>query len=101
MIRRLLLQGLAVAGLTVATACAQPAPPPYPPVPELRREAPLPPPPMPERYVWQPGHWHWNGAAYEWIGGRWILRPVRGAEWVHGHWAWGNAGWAWVPGHWR
>ncbi|MFB9968708.1 hypothetical protein ACFFMP_00930 [Pseudoroseomonas cervicalis] len=57
--------------------------------------------PAPERYVWQPGHWQWEGRAYEWVAGRWILRPVHGAEWVHGRWVWGNAGWTWLPGHWR
>jgi hypothetical protein len=97
------LAALAGLGLLGLSACV--APPPagaaYPPVPPLREEIQIAPPPQPERYVWQPGHWVWNGYRYDWNAGRWVLRPVRGEHWVHGHWAAEGGRWVWVPPHWQ
>jgi hypothetical protein len=81
-------------------ALAQP-PMPYGPIPPPRYE-PLPPPPG-DRYVWEPGHWHWNGVQYVWIGGRYVIRLMRYHHWVDGRWIWSpQAGsWVWRPAHWE
>jgi|SRR5690349_15498558 hypothetical protein len=93
--------------LTGLAGCVPPPPPayapvaaqlnPYPAVPPPRAE-PVPPPPR-ERLVWQPGHWHWNGASYQWIPGRYVDQ-VAGARWVPGHWEQRGGAWGWAPGHW-
>ncbi|MBE7209975.1 MAG: YXWGXW repeat-containing protein [Gluconacetobacter diazotrophicus] len=54
----------------------------YPPPPPPRR----PPPPAPvvevipaapsAVYVWRPGHWRWDGYRYNWVRGRYVLRPA-------------------------
>ncbi|HTC08210.1 MAG TPA: hypothetical protein VK726_05480 [Acetobacteraceae bacterium] len=97
--RRLLLGG--VLGLAVAVpALAQP-PLPYGPVPPPRYEA-VPPPPG-TRYVWEPGHWHWNGVRYVWFGGHYVIREARYHHWVEGRWVWSPpAGrWVWRAAHWE
>ena len=100
--RRILACALAIglAASAAAPAIAQP-PPPYPPVPPPRYEA-VPPPPD-ARYVWVPGHWHWNGYRYVWFGGRYEIRQAGWGHYVHGRWAW-NARvgqWVWRPAHWE
>jgi hypothetical protein len=97
-------RALALAFLTLATigpAIAQPPPPSYAPVPPPRYEA-VPPPPG-ARYVWEPGHWHWNGVQYVWIPGRYVIREARYHHWVEGRWVWApQAGrWVWRPAHWE
>jgi hypothetical protein len=47
----------------------------YGPIPPPRYE-PLPPPPG-DRYIREPGHWHWNGVQYVWIGGRYVIHEMR------------------------
>jgi hypothetical protein len=47
-----------------------PAPVAYRPPPPIIVEAPPPPPPEHPYWVWERGHWTWNG--YNWV-------------WVHGH----------------
>jgi hypothetical protein len=97
--RRLLLGG--VLGLAVAgPAMAQP-PMPYGPVPPPRYEA-VPPPPG-DRYVWEPGHWHWNGAHYVWFPGHYVIRQTRYHHWAEGRWVWSprEGRWVWVPAHWE
>lgn len=88
--------GLALgAGLAAFTqpAAAQPARD----IPPDQFEGPPPPPPGP-RYIWERGHWHWNGVAYVWIRGHYIIRDPRWrGEWIPGHWR----GTYWVPGHWE
>lgn len=73
---------------------------PYPGIPPMREER-IPPPPPGARMVWEPGHWHWNGSGYSWIGGHYIRPGRSNAEWVHGHWANQGGRWVWVPAHWR
>ncbi|GAV35187.1 Hypothetical protein RMHFA_01841 [Roseomonas mucosa] len=74
---------------------------PYPPIPALRVE-PEPPRLPGAEYVWQPGHWQWDGVAYRWEPGRYVLRHiVGGGTWRHGEWVWTRGGWAWEPGGWR
>ena len=87
------------AGLSGASAQAQPMPPPYPPVPPPRFEAV---PALSGRaYVWEPGHWRWDGHAYAWEPGRTIARRARYARFVPGEWVPHRAGWVWMPAHWR
>lgn len=90
--------GLVLGAMLVALpAVAQP--PPWPPLPPPRYEVM---PPAPGAHLaWQPGHWHWDGRGYVWIGGRWIERANAGVEWVPGHWAPRGGGWIWVAPHWR
>jgi hypothetical protein len=87
---------------TAGAALAQPVPPPsYPPVPPPREE--LVPPPPGARYVWEPGHWHWNGVQYAWVPGHYILRHARYSHWVPGRWQWAprQGRWVWQPSHWE
>ena len=72
---------------------------PYPPPPPLYQE--VIPAPMGPRYIWQPGHWYWNGYGYSWVRGRYIAVRPQYHRWVHGHWAQGPRGWFWVEGHWQ
>jgi hypothetical protein len=83
------------AGLTVPAA-AQPA---FPaPPPELG--PPPPPPGPPERFVIEPGHWHWNGYRYVWVHRHWIAVRPGYAHFVPGHWAPTPGGPRWIPSHW-
>jgi hypothetical protein len=73
-----------------------PAPP-----PAVRYEA-VPPPPGPvEVWVWQPGHWRWDGREYVWYPGRYAERPAHQAVWVQHQWVQRPTGWVFVEGHWR
>jgi hypothetical protein len=93
----LILVGLMV----IAPACAAPRGRLYvrlgPPEPlyETRIVAPGP------GYVWVPGYHVWNGAAYGWRPGIWVVAPRARAEWVPGHWQRDRRGWYFVEGHWR
>ncbi len=83
------------------------ATPPAPPPPSTASLAPNPPPP-PETetpppapaptYVWEPGHWYWNGAQYHWQQGRYIAKPTTTATYIPGHWEQRPEGWLWVGG---
>jgi hypothetical protein len=59
------------------------------------------PPPGPG-FVFVPGYYTWNGAAYLWVPGVWV-RPVRAhARWVPGRWVHDpKLGWFFIKGHWR
>jgi hypothetical protein len=78
----------------------------YAPAPVVVVSAPPPlqaetvPPPPAEGYVWQPGHWRWNGAQYVWFPGRYELRPATATAWVPAHWDARGGQWVFVPGHW-
>lgn len=86
--------GLSVAGSNSAQAQG------YPPLPPPRREPPPPPPPG-RAYVWEPGHWRWDGHRYDWRGGHYIPRRAEYRQFVPGHWANRHGTWVWVPQHWR
>ncbi len=58
-------------------------------------------PGAPEMWVWQPGHWRWNGREYVWTAGHYVERPRREAQWVPAHWQERGGGWVFVEGHWR
>jgi hypothetical protein len=74
------------------TVLAPTAPP--PPQTEVPPPAPSP------SYVWEPGHWLWNGIQYVWQSGRYVERPTVSATYVGGHWERHPNGWVWVEGHW-
>jgi WXXGXW repeat (2 copies) len=52
-------------------------------------------------YVWVGGFHRWDGRAYVWVPGRWVLPPRPHAVWVAGHWRHHHRGYYWVEGHWR
>lgn len=52
------------------------------------------------QFVWDPGHWRWNGASYVWIAGHYVARPRTEAVWIAGHWTTRGGGWVWEEGHW-
>ena len=52
-------------------------------------------------YVWTRGYWRWTGLDYEWVPGRWVVRPRPAAGWVEGRWVRRPGGWVWFDGHWR
>jgi len=84
--------------VVVAPSQSPPAAFTYQPVPQPRPER-IPPPPR-ESVVWEPGHWHWNGAAYVWRPGHYVERTAAGTRFVPGEWQQRGGGWVWVPGHW-
>ena len=96
--RRLTLAFLLVT-LGIGSVAAQP-PPNYAPIPEPRFERV--PPPRGDRFLWQPGHWHWNGYRYVWFPGIYIDRRPTYHHWSEGHWAWAPrwGRYVWVRGHW-
>jgi hypothetical protein len=91
---------LFAAGVALAASgCVATVTAPYPAVPAARVEV-IPPAPS-VAVVWEPGHWQWNGASYEWVPGHYVERAaVTGTQWVTGHWENRAGGWVWVPGHW-
>ena len=52
-------------------------------------------------YVWVTGYHVWNGAAYVWTPGRWMLPPRPRKVWVAPHWRHERRVWFFVEGHWR
>ncbi len=53
------------------------------------------------RHIWVPGYHRWDGRAYVWFPGRYVLPPRANVVWVPGHWASHRRGWYWIEGHWR
>jgi hypothetical protein len=71
------------------------------PPPPLRAEPPPPAPPGdPAIFVWQPGHWRWDGHEYQWHPGHYEKRPAGAASWVPAEWVERNGQWVYRPGHW-
>ena len=52
-------------------------------------------------FVWEPGHWYWNGMQYQWQPGRYIAKPTTTATYTPGHWEQRPEGWVWVGGTWN
>ncbi len=52
-------------------------------------------------YVWQPGFWAWNGTAWVWVAGHWVVPPHPQAVWVAPGWVQRPQGWYWQQGYWR
>lgn len=85
--------------LLLALAGCQSAPP-YPPVPPARVEVMGKPPVTQTLLIWQPGHWNWNGGAYEWIPGDFVPRAGHSDLWMPGYWERSGMSWRWVAAHW-
>jgi hypothetical protein len=51
-------------------------------------------------YVWAAGHWEWNGQAYRWISGGWIVEHGK-AHWIADQWEPVGNQWRYVQGHWQ
>ncbi len=75
------------------TAVAPQEPP--PPKEEAREAAPL------AEAIWAPGYWHWNGAVFVWVEGRWMIPPKQNEQWVPPTWRRTPRGVIFRPGHWR
>ena len=52
-------------------------------------------------HVWVGGYHRWDGRAYVWTPGAWVLPPRPHAHWVAHRWVRRNGGWVMVEGHWR
>jgi len=54
---------------------------------------------------WQPGHWNWTGATWQWVDGAYMQRvqqPTVTAVWVQGQLVvQADGSYAWVAGHWQ
>ncbi len=86
--------------LLLGLSACQSSYPPYPPVPEPRVEVMGKPPVTETLLIWQPGHWDWTGAGYEWIPGGFVPRGTHSDLWMPGYWDRTDQGWRWVPAHW-
>jgi|EndMetStandDraft_7_1072992.scaffolds.fasta_scaffold1115450_1 hypothetical protein len=100
-IRQVVRATLVSGFMMISVACATAGPrvyvrigPPRPVV-EVRRVAPGP------GYVWTAGYHRWDGRAYAWVPGAWVLPPRRRAVWVAPHWSHDRHGYYFVEGHWR
>ncbi len=79
-----------LAGTRVYVKVAPPSPP-----AEVRVVAPG------AGYVWIGGFHRWNGTAYVWVPGLWVLPPRPHVVWVAGHWKHARGGWYWIEGKWK
>jgi len=71
-----------------------------PPPPE--RVEVIPAPPRPAGFVWDKGHWRWDGATHVWVPGHYIRLPHPGAVRIPGHWVeMPNGRWRFVRPHWE
>ncbi len=52
-------------------------------------------------YVWTPGYHRWDGHAYGWVAGAWVMPPHPHAHWVAHRWVHRSGGWVFVEGRWR
>ena len=52
-------------------------------------------------YIWTPGYHRWDGRAYIWVPGAWVVPPHPHAHWVAHRWVHRHGGWVMVEGHWR
>ena len=95
--KKFLLGAMLSAGIALSTANAQvvvrigPPPPP-------REYAPVRPGP---RHVWVAGYHRWDGRAYVWSPGTWVVPPPRYHAWVPGRWRNTPRGYVWIDGRWR
>jgi len=51
-------------------------------------------------YVWTSGYHRWDGRAYAWAPGAWVVPPRPRAHWVAHRWVHHREGWVLVEGHW-
>lgn len=97
--RRLAAISVVVLAIGMGSAVAQPPPPAAPPPPRYETV----PPPRGEHFIWEPGHWHWNGVQYVWIPGRYVERRGHYGHYVPGHWVWNPrlGRYEWIAAHWE
>jgi hypothetical protein len=57
-------------------------------------------PPM-AGYVWTPGYYRWDGNAYNWTAGQWVMPPHHHAHYVAGRWRHHHGQYYFEEGHWR
>lgn len=91
-----------LAGVLALAGCAQPAAlavNPNPPLPALPAETRPLPPISATPLVWQPAHYDWTGATYQYVAGRYIEQAGHSA-WAPGFWTTQGETWLWVPAHW-
>jgi hypothetical protein len=68
--------------------------------PAPQTEVPPPAPAPAPSYVWEAGHWAWNGLQYIWQPEKYVEKPTVSATFVSGDWEEHPNGWFWVQGHW-
>ena len=101
--KRLFLQALLIAGITVAAVAIPPTTEAQvyvhvgPPAPLYERR---PPPPQPG-WAWRAGYHRWDGAHYVWVPGEYVAPPRPRAVWVQGRWVNSPRGYFWREGYWR
>ncbi|SAL20747.1 Tat pathway signal sequence domain-containing protein [Caballeronia arvi] len=96
-IRHLLAQAaLVVAGVVTMSGAFADVVIVAPSAPPAPRYEPVPPPRV--GFVWDGGHWNWEGR-YVWVPGHWIEARA-GARWAPGVWAPFRGQYRYVPGHW-
>src|SRR5215831_14517621 len=82
MLRNILLTGIFAGALLAPLSAADVVVRIAPPRPLVERRVP---PPGPG-YVWTRGYHRWDGRAYVWTPGAWVMPPRRRAHWVPAHW---------------
>jgi hypothetical protein len=97
MLRKTILTSAFGLFLAIGAANAQVVVRVAPPAPLVERRVPAP----GVGYVWTPGYHRWDGNAYVWSPGAWVLPPRPHARWVAHRWVRRNGGWVFVEGHWR
>lgn len=101
----LFLAVLAVAGLTLTSACGSSG---YYVDNAYVEVDDAPPPPRAEviplrpggGHVWVPGYWYWTGSRYIWHAGYWSVPPAQGHVWVPSGWVHHHGRYRYVPGRW-
>ena len=53
-----------------------------------------------KEYVWQKGHWQWNGS-WVWVRGNWGRRPHPEGVFIPGYWKQSHHRWEWVEPYWK
>ena len=105
-VRATLAASLLLSGAGCVEQAPSPAPPPHvvyiqsPPPADIVEYQPPPPDGNPF-WVWQKGHWRWNGNRYVWMHGHWVQRPPNYTMWVAPHWENRNGGYFFIEGHWQ
>lgn len=97
MIRKGLMAAFLAAALSVNVFAADVFVRVAPPRPLVERRVAAPGP----GYVWTPGYQRWDGHAYAWAPGAWVMPPRPHAHWVAHRWVHRRGGYVMMEGHWR
>ena len=97
MLRKGLMAAVFAAALALTASAADIVVRVAPPRPLVERRAP----PPGRGYIWTQGYHRWDGRAYVWVPGTWVLPPRAHAHWVPAHWVKRHHEWVFVEGHWR